>query len=457
MMRAARMAQSEHGVILDQASHDAVEAAIELEPAPVHVVRGEEVPIWRAISARRRSPAAASETVVGRAQALAALDRGLARLEGESAGAVISLDGPAGIGKSRLAGHAIERARALGLSVLELEGDLASVDRPYHGVRGELERRLGIDHGMAPQARTRIALAAANGLSGREGLGPLLGPVLGLAITETSRTSGMGAQRRADVTAEIVTELLVHGERRLVVVDDAQWLDAATAHVVAEIGRSPGAMLIVLCTRIPVDDLIAPVARILEHAERITVGALEPAEVEALVGARLGVSRVPADLARWVAARAGGNPFFVREVAASLLASGLVEVRDGAVVRTSSVEELDRAAPPPSIEAVVTRRIDALGAAAQLALKVASVLGMRFDVDALGALHPLGPGVAPAALLALRDVGFVTNADSERSGMFEVAHRIVLDVAYGLLPGDLRVHLHASAATWLEAREPRCL
>ncbi len=451
MMRAARMAQREHGVILDEASREAAEGVIDLAPAPAHLVRGEPVPIWRALGARRRAPAPASDRVVGRVHALAVLEDALLRVDRAAASAVVSLDGPAGIGKSRLAAHVAEKARALGLAVLEIAGDLPSVDRPYHGLRSELERRLGIDEPMPHAARVEAALAAVSQLPGREGLGPLLAPVLGVPIADTPRTVGIAAQRRADVTAELVTALLAEGERRLVIVDDAQWLDAATANVVAQILGSPAPTLLVLCTRIPTDELIAPVARLLEHAERVSVGALEQSEVEALVAVRLGVSRAPPDLARWVATRAGGNPFFVREVAASLLASGLVEVRDGIVVRESSVEELDRAAPPPSVEAVVTRRIDALPAPAQLALKVASVLGMCFSLGALGALHPLGVDAAESALAILEQVGFVETTDAgRRGGSFEVAHRIVLEVAYGLLPGELRVHLHAGAASWLE-------
>jgi adenylate cyclase len=449
MIRAARMAQAAHGVSLDEASRAAIGEAVELVPAPSVRVRGESVPVYRAAFVRRRGRSIGGDRVVGRDPVRALLSRALDDLARRGVGAVVTLDGPAGIGKSRLADHVAQAARDEGISVLELAGDLPSVDRPYHGLRSELERRLGIDERTPSGVRAELVIAALRESDLVIDDAPLLAPALGLTIAETARTTGLGAQRRADLAADLVTRLLAPGPARVVLVDDAQWIDGATALVLERIVAASGPTLVLLCTRVPADDLLAPIARLVERAERIHLGALDANEVEALVAVQLGVRRASMTLAHWIGSRAGGNPFFVCEVAASLLAAGLVRVEDGVLVHEASHAELERSAPPPSVEAVVTRRIDALDASAQIAMKAASVLGLRFAADLLADLHPRGREAAHRALDALEEAGLVHRTDANT---FEVAHRIVLDVAYGLLPGELRTQLHESAASRLEAR-----
>lgn len=446
MIRAARIAQASLGVAIDDATRLGVGGAVAVAAAPEVQVRGESVPVWRPSPGRVRTRA--TESLVGRAPVRALLERVVERLATAKEGRLIALAGPAGIGKSRLAAHAADVARDAKLAVLEITGDLPSVDRPYHGLRAELERRLDVgDHagGAARLARLEEALREA-GLSPADV--PLLGPVLGMALDDTPRLAELGAQRRAELAEERVVRLLGRDEPRLVIVDDAQWLDDATALVLERLAAAEGPQLTLLCTRVPESELPAPLARLAARADRIVLGGLDGAEIDALVAAQIGATHVPAELAHWIGARAGGNPFFVREVAASLVSAGLVRVEKGAVVHEASREELDRAAPPLSVEAVVTGRIDGLDANAQLALKTASVLGLRFSPELLAELHPRGPEDAWVGLRALESAGLVRASDE---GVLEVAHRIVLDVAYGLLPRELRAQLHEAAARRLEA------
>ncbi|MFZ5478730.1 MAG: AAA family ATPase [Myxococcota bacterium] len=455
MIRAARMASAGDRVLVDEATRDLAEHEAVYGEGPPTQLRGFATPqrTWRAVRPRRRALRGDGEALVGRAEARARIDAALAaHRAGEEV--VVSLEGPAGIGKSRLAAEVVARARDAGVPVVEALGDLAEIDRPWHAWRTALERRLGIEEHAGPDARLRALRAGLAAMREDDGRMPLLGPVLGLSVPDNAATAALSAPGRAAETTDSVAALLARTAGpagAVIVVDDAQWLDSGSAQVLAALRRTAKPALVVLAIRTgdraPPEPVVA--LRDLPDAHRLELGALEPADVEQLLGVRLGVATIPAGITRWVRERSGGNPFFVREVAAALVGQGLAEVRDGRLVREPSVAELSAATPPASVEAIVTGRIDALPMGAQLALKSAAVLGMRFDEPSLAALHPQGPDAVGDAIAAIERAGLCLRRPD---GTLEFAHRITLDVAYGLMVGDQRQRLHAAVAQRIEAR-----
>ncbi|MEA2126366.1 MAG: hypothetical protein QOI80_3148 [Solirubrobacteraceae bacterium] len=117
-------------------------------------------------------------------------------------------------------------------------------------------------------------------------------------------------------------------------------------------------------------------------------------------------------------ATAEGNPFFLEQ----LLAVG------------------DTETVPPSIQAVLSARIDRLEAPERDALERAAVIGRSFLTAALGA-------VTTGALLGLvrRDL-----IHAERGDAFRFAHALIRDVAYESIPRQRRADLHEAAARWFD-------
>jgi tetratricopeptide (TPR) repeat protein len=125
--------------------------------------------------------------------------------------------------------------------------------------------------------------------------------------------------------------------------------------------------------------------------------------------------------------RAAGNPLFLEQL--------LRYAEEGADSRV-----------PDSVQSLVQARLDRLESADRAALQAASVLGQRFDPQALA--HLLGqPEYASGRLTA----HFMVRPQGEE---FLFAHALIHDAIYTGLLKSRRRELHRRAAEWFASRDP---
>ena len=130
---------------------------------------------------------------------------------------------------------------------------------------------------------------------------------------------------------------------------------------------------------------------------------------------------------------AGGNPLFVEELIASIQ------------------EERVDVAMPSSIRALIASRLDMLPADERTIVKVASVVGSMFWLEAVDAAG--GIRVSREALDNLVQRDFIReSAPSQIPGQrqYEFKHALVRDAAYEMLPRKERSALHAPLLDWME-------
>jgi class 3 adenylate cyclase/tetratricopeptide (TPR) repeat protein len=129
-----------------------------------------------------------------------------------------------------------------------------------------------------------------------------------------------------------------------------------------------------------------------------------------------------------VADRAGGNPYFIVETTGMLLAD-----ENGSTPGR-------RATLPPTVQAVVSARLDALPERLRRLARHASVFLYSFDVTELAVVDPEG---TERELLQLEDAEFVVREDpSTMATRWRLRHATLRDVAYGSLPKRERQRLH---------------
>jgi DNA-binding CsgD family transcriptional regulator len=245
----------------------------------------------------------AAATLVGRRHELATVDDFLARAE--SMPCALFLEGAAGIGKTRLWKEGVELARRRGFRVLSTAPGGTDVRLGFAGLADLLADVAGETLPELPPPQRR-ALEVA------------------LLLAEPT---GSGPDERAVAAAFLGSlRILAAVSPVLVAVDDAQWLDAASARMLEFASRRLDADRVGLLATVRVareepapDELVRAFGG--ERVDRVPVGPLTVAGVYELVGAHLGVSLPRAVLLR-VHATSGGNPFFALELVRALRRTG---------------------------------------------------------------------------------------------------------------------------------------
>lgn len=168
----------------------------------------------------------------------------------------------------------------------------------------------------------------------------------------------------------------------------------------------------------------------------IALGPLPKADVADLVGRTVGGTPGPA-LAR-LAARAGGNPFYVTELVDAVMREGHVRVTTGIADLTSD----EPVRVPESLAEAIGDRLESLSDLALRVLRWAAVLGSDFSAADLETVSRLGLGELTQAITEAAQAGLVT----EGGRALEFRHGLIRQVLYEGMPASVRSALHLRAA-----------
>jgi class 3 adenylate cyclase/tetratricopeptide (TPR) repeat protein len=143
-----------------------------------------------------------------------------------------------------------------------------------------------------------------------------------------------------------------------------------------------------------------------------------------------------------IAERAGGNPFFIIETTGMLMPSG-----NGAEPTLRSV--------PPTVQAVIGARLDALPPRLRDLARRASVFKYAFDLTDRAAV---GQEATAEELQQLEDAEvIVRDPEPGEPQQWRLRHSTLKDVAYASLPKRERLRMHELAARYLLERGHRSL
>ncbi len=445
---AARLMQRADGAVLcDGATAAATRGAVHLDgPRKVPLRDGAEpVEVWRATrAAPLEAPARQMHPLVGREAEQTTVARTLERFADGVGAGHLCIAGEAGIGKSRLVALATEVAAGAGLRVFH--GACEATRTAAYGAWSQVfAALLGVDG--ARDATTRAAaLRSALGAIDPSlvELAPLVAPVVSLDLGATARTQEMTGQVRADNTRALLVRVLQHAtatHRAAVVLDDVHWMDSASWSLcVAVRVQCPRVAMVMALRR---SELRDPTAQTLLAGDGLTVltlGALDGDHAVRVACEALGVDALPPAVSALLLSRAGGNPFFIEELAFALRDAGAL---------AHSPEALKALAIPDTVEGVVATRVDRLSPDEQLTLKAASVIGQHFSRALLHEVHPDGADEAAIAR-ALTHLHAVDLVRDVGDGECAFRHAVTREVVYGLLLPSQRRALHESVARAME-------
>jgi eukaryotic-like serine/threonine-protein kinase len=244
--------------------------------------------------------------------------------------------------------------------------------------------------------RLRVAAGIGAGL-----LHPL-SPTLAVLL-DAPRLSGEDHHEQfTAAVAGFLTTLARQAGGLLLLLDDIQWLDAASRSVLRRLAEELGdAPLLVLATAR--DDEAAANATGAFEAEmgprldlRVHLGPLDDEATARLLSAYLAGSAVSKDVTAALAARGRGNPFTILEYLHAVIHVGALRPSWG--TWHLDHERLRAVNLPTDVLQLVLARIDELGPRSHDLLTVAAALGTTFDPATLGGVAGTDPvpGLAEA-------------------------------------------------------------
>ena len=306
-------------------------------------------------------------------------------------------------------------------------------------------------------------------------LAPLLSGLVAIDLPDSALTGAMTGEVRADNTRDLVARLLRGAvapaprdatdagpagpaRPRVLVLEDAHWLDSASWALAREVAERVSPVLLVLATRplsepLPTDYLRLERRQGHAHAPAGRVGSARHRGVGRPAAGRGGAAGP--DCAVLIVERAEGNPFYCEELALALRDAGVVTVGGGVCRLAPASGDLRDLAFPDTVQGVITSRIDRLTPRQQLTLKVASVIGRGFAHRLLRDVHPLeGDRPHLAAECACWSGASLTVQEAPEPELaYLFKHVLTQETAYSLLPFAERRELHRTVAGWIERRE----
>ncbi len=356
--------------------------------------------------------------------ALTALLDGLAA--GRSRAALI--EGPAGIGKTRLLAAARAEAKERGIVSLGARGSELEREFPFGVVRQMIEPAL-----MARPNRTELFEGAAE--------------VAG-AVFAPPGTESLGEDASFAVLHGLywLTLDLVGDKPLLLTIDDLHWCDRPSLRMLAYvIRRLEGIPLLIVGTMRNTEPgtdpaLLAEIAQD-PMTERIHPGPLSPAAMPALIERRLGDAPDGAFAAACHDAT-GGNPLLLEELLKGLAAEG-IEPR---AKRAGVVRDLG----PRAVSRAVLMRLARLSDSDVAVARALAVLGEGAELSELAALTGLDEAAVARATGELVRVEIL-----RREAPLAFVHPLVRDAVYDDLPSGQRELEHSRAGRMLhEAGAP---
>jgi len=248
------------------------------------------------------------------------------------------------------------------------------------------------------------------------------------------------------IAAETVRRLITRPA--VVWIEDLQWADAGTRELLTfMMDRLADAPLLLIGNLRAGEEPLPWGKR--TAVTTMQLGALERDDARALLAAIV-EDELPADVEEVLLAKAGGNPFYLSEIVATLRSTGVLVRADGGRARlTGSVERV----LPDTIQAALLARLDRLAPEQRTLVQRAAVVGVSFPQSLL---VEICPGIdVPHLLGQLEEAYLIQGRDALAADPeYVFVHPLMREVAYGSLLSKHQGVLHRQVAEGLERLYP---
>jgi class 3 adenylate cyclase len=416
------------GVIVGRETYRTTRDAIEYESAAPVEAKGKAEPLeaWLAVrplhGAGERQQ---SGDLVGRARELEVLRGIWERVSGESVPHLVTVLGPAGIGKTRLAQEFEENVEKLGGRTVRGRSLPYRETSAYFAFATQVKQFCGIFESDSPEVGLRKLRESVRD----ETVAGHLAILLGL-----DPEGSADDREELFFSVRVFIESVARDQPTVLMFEDIHWADRGLLDLIELLAARLRDLPVLLLTlaRPELLDMRPAWGGGLPAYNALPLAPLSAAEAEELAHLRLGQLH---EAASRLADTAGGNPLFIEQLAATMAESSAA----GGTL-------------PTTIRGILAARLDALPAEERALLLDAAVVGKTFWRGALERIAGESDGLSEllGALerrdLIVRDTGSAIEGEQQ----FGFKHVLIRDVAYELLPRADRRERHARVAEFFE-------
>ncbi len=436
-------------ILLGEDTYHLVRGDVEVEPVEPMELKGksERVPAFKLVSVSKIGISRRLDSpIVGRDRELAQLERAFDSAVDHNDGQLVSVVGPAGMGKSRLMLEFLSSVRG---RATVLRGRCLSYGEgiTFWPISEVVKEAAGIsDDDSQQEARDKIA-ALLPEVADRDAIVQPVAAAIGLSDATYQAEEIFLAIRR-------MIEALAAEQPLVVTLDDVHWAEETFLDLVEYLADTiRDSRVLMLCVaRLELREVRPSILRLADRRDVIVLEPLAADQSERLVRNLLGSADLPQELGDRITGAAQGNPLFVEEMLRMLVDQGMLSTEKG----TWTVEgDLSKVGVPLTLEALLTARLEGLSSGERTVVECASVIGEEFWPAAVEQLAPEAEQASVFECLgSLVDKDLVTPGGQSFAGesAYRFGHIMIRDVAYGNLLKESRSELHEGFGDWLEQR-----
>ncbi|WP_250030764.1 tetratricopeptide repeat protein [Paractinoplanes maris] len=411
------------------------------------------IPAW-AVQALHEStptsplPAPASGALVGRAAEMTRL-RKLVHESLAGQGHIVWIHGEAGIGKSRLVAETCRLTEKLGFTGYGGSCRSHGISSSYLVWRSIWRDLLEIDPTLTlDEQRTALTRRIAR-YDGTGQHAPLVAAVIDLPMPDNDLTVQLDQAGRDVLLRSTLLACLHERAARgpiVLMFEDCHWIDPASLSLLNLLaGRLAHLPVLLLATsREPLPTVLIET----NHVTVVRLAQMTSSDARQLATLRLSErygrdTAVAGKLVAQIDEQAGGNAFYIEELVAYL---------HGTDVDPADPAGLAALQLPDSLQRLVMARIDQLTEDEKAAIKVASVIGRRFQPPWIASVYPAAgsPAQVAAHLSRLHTLELTPRVASGGEPEYEFKHQITQETAYRSITYDTRAILHERAGHFIE-------
>ena len=410
---------------------------------------------------RMRDRAVGVSELVGRDLEHAALRTAYDQVREKGERRSVLIVGDEGVGKRTLIASFLRTIPVGEAMIVRACGRPAISDVAFGIVADAARDLLGLAEGAEPkEVQRRIDMTMSflfpAGEGGRDiaGIVSAIGALIGLKRDGVRDAEGVNRGRIGRALKRL-EERLTRDEPLILVIEDIHFADRGSYELFQGMLRETSRRPVLYLTTGRPDPAILELAAE-PGAQAIHLDELGPAERMAVIQDRFVPGADVKALAEQIAAKAGGNPLFIREIIDSLVDRGVLAPVAEHAPHAGKLMWKRPGAPvavPTSIEAVVASRLDRLSRSQREVIARAALLGSTFAVGDVAGLLGRSPAEVLAELRALVPRGLVVPIAPEVSESAPIAFRfrseMTRQVAYDQIPHDERQGMHQAAAVRL--------